>query len=522
MGHGGRSSGDGAGAAAAAAAADAAHERNAAAAAALLSAQASTAAAATAQQPQPQLQPQPDDALLAQAQYQPFLAADFSAAEFTSRVLAASRGTTAHAQAEQLRGGVRALEAALASAVVSRHGELLGHARRLHDAEASARELALSVAALQAAARRVRAEIEGPHAAVRLKTRQLRALHATIEVLRALLLRLKLTAKLRQQLQPPQTPQHAGAAAAAAAAAAPPPVADPAKAARLLADIAAASTGADGRDLLAGVELAAADAPFLERAGAVVREQAQVGAALVGEGPRGRESLELTGFFDEERSKAVLGAPNVAPFPSPRHTPKRSLAHMSPSRHSPCPLSTPDTQAALAEGVEALSQAAVGAALQVFFNLGELRAAVDGAVAARVHDLDRAARAALDSRQLSLALGAGARGAQGSGGPGGARGVTLPQPGAGASWQERLWQGVRALCDVLVAGGVAAWHVQRVAAKKRDPLTHALFLDELLLPPHHDHHGQDHGEAAAESAARAPLPTEAYWCGVGLGQGCSH
>jgi len=194
-----------------------------------------------------------DDLLLSLPQYQPFQAPDFNAAEFTSRVLAGSR-TTAHAQSEELRQGVRQLEAALAAAVVSRHGELLGHARRLIDAEAGVQEVGLSVGSLQAAVRRVRAEVQGPYSAVLLKTRQLRALHATIELLRALLLRLKLTAKLRQQLD------------------APPEQLDLAKAAKLLADIVTAA----GNEQLGGVGLAVADAPFLEQAGAAIREQAQV------------------------------------------------------------------------------------------------------------------------------------------------------------------------------------------------------------------------------------------------------
>lgn len=127
-----------------------------------------------------------------------------------------------------------------------------------------------------------------------------------------------------------------------------------------------------------------------------------------------------------------------------------------------------------------MSQAKVGAALQVFFNLGELGVAVDGLIMRHVHDLDKAARTALDSRHLSLSLGTAATSSSSSSsGPGGARGVALPQPGAAGSWQDKLWQGLRTVCDTLVAGGVAVWHLQRVAAKKRDPLSHVLFLDDL-------------------------------------------
>jgi hypothetical protein len=218
--------------------------------------QAAGSATGSAAAPGPAAAASAPDALLSLPQFAPFVAAQFDVAEFTSRVLAESR-TTAHAQAEELRQGVRQLEGALAAGVVARHADLLGHTRRLLDAEAGAAEVALSVGSLQAAVRRVRAEVEGPHAAVRLKTRQLRALHATIELLRALLARLKLVAKLRQHLE------------------APPEQLDLAKAARLLADVAAASGGG----VLAGVDAATADEPFLATAGARIHDDAQVGAA---------------------------------------------------------------------------------------------------------------------------------------------------------------------------------------------------------------------------------------------------
>jgi hypothetical protein len=59
--------------------------------------------------------------------------------------------------------------------------------------------------------------------------------------------------------------------------------------------------------------------------------------------------------------------------------------------------------------------------------------------------------------------------------------------------QEKLWQGLKGVTDQLVLGVVSMWHLQRVVAKKRDPLTHVLFLD-VLCPP-----GQ-------------PLLTEKFWC----------
>ncbi|WIA17060.1 hypothetical protein OEZ85_013963 [Tetradesmus obliquus] len=155
-------------------------------------------------------------------------------------------------------------------------------------------------------------------------------------------------------------------------------------------------------------------------------------------------------------------------------------------------------QAFLIDGMESLSQAKVGSALQVFFNLEQLQQAVDAVLSQHLHELERCFKQSLDSRHLSMSSGAApgaaaaAAGGAGPGGPGGARGLVLPAPGAAGSWQDKLWQSLRSACDCLANGCLAVWHLQRVVAKKRDPLSHVLFLDELCPP------GQ-------------PLLTEKYW-----------
>ena len=67
--------------------------------------------------------------------------------------------------------------------------------------------------------------------------------------------------------------------------------------------------------------------------------------------------------------------------------------------------------------------------------------------------------------------------------------------------QEHLWQKLSALMEKLRVSVVAVWHVQRVLAKKRDPLTHVLFIDECL---------DDEG----------PLPSEHIWWGLPALQAC--
>lgn len=59
--------------------------------------------------------------------------------------------------------------------------------------------------------------------------------------------------------------------------------------------------------------------------------------------------------------------------------------------------------------------------------------------------------------------------------------------------QEVLWEKLGEALSALAAAVTAAWHAQRVLAKKRDPLSHALFLDEVAPPG-------------------TPLPVDAFWC----------
>ena len=55
--------------------------------------------------------------------------------------------------------------------------------------------------------------------------------------------------------------------------------------------------------------------------------------------------------------------------------------------------------------------------------------------------------------------------------------------------------------DSLHSAAVAVWHLQRVLAKKRDPLSHTLFSDAL-------------------EAAGAPSPLEHFWCALSFGSPC--
>lgn len=183
----------------------------------------------------------------------PFQQENFNVAEFTSRVLAGSQ-TTAQAQSEQLREGVRLLDSELAAQVTSRSKELLQNVRRMLDAENSLSDVVLSVETLQSAVRRIRAEISGPYEHIKSRTQQLRNLHSTVSILRHLIHRIKLAQKLRAQM------------------AAPPGQLDLAKAAKLLTDIRAVDMEVD----LQGIDAVETDAAFLAEASKAIQEQAEV------------------------------------------------------------------------------------------------------------------------------------------------------------------------------------------------------------------------------------------------------
>lgn len=109
----------------------------------------------------------------------------------------------------------------------------------------------------------------------------------------------------------------------------------------------------------------------------------------------------------------------------------------------------------------------------MFYNLGELRVAVDGLVNKYKSQAVKAVSAALDMKAVSASSGGGF-------GPGGIQRSGTPQIGGGGKAKEALWQRMASSMDQLHSIMVAVWHLQRVLSKKRDPFTHVLLLDEVM------------------------------------------
>ncbi|KAF3652263.1 putative ras-related protein RABB1c-like [Capsicum annuum] len=127
----------------------------------------------------------------------------------------------------------------------------------------------------------------------------------------------------------------------------------------------------------------------------------------------------------------------------------------------------------LDKGLEGLNQAEVGAGLQVFYNMGELRGTVDGLVSKYKGMGVKSITTALDMKAVSSVGG-------GFGGPGGVQRSGTPQFGGSGKAKDALWQRMSGCMDQLHSVVVAVWHLQRVLSKKRDPFTHVLLLDEVM------------------------------------------
>lgn len=136
--------------------------------------------------------------------------------------------------------------------------------------------------------------------------------------------------------------------------------------------------------------------------------------------------------------------------------------------------------AALRSGLETLSQADVGSALQALYNLRELKVAVYTYLNSSISSLEKSFSTALDARKLSAAS-TSTSSSSSSVAPG-IRGVPGAFQGSSAAsrLQDVLWERLGEACDNLWRAAMSAWHLQRVLMKKRDPISHQLFIDTFM------------------------------------------
>ncbi|XP_062338833.1 conserved oligomeric Golgi complex subunit 5 isoform X1 [Osmerus eperlanus] len=124
----------------------------------------------------------------------------------------------------------------------------------------------------------------------------------------------------------------------------------------------------------------------------------------------------------------------------------------------------------LEQGMEIQNPTQVGTALQVFFNLGTLRETISGVVGGYQSTIQDNVTAALDIKSLTQPTSS--RGAPGR--------AVMPTPGNTAAFRAALWTNLEKLMDQICAACGQVQHLQKVLTKKRDPVTHVCFIDEIL------------------------------------------
>ncbi|XP_072026015.1 conserved oligomeric Golgi complex subunit 5-like [Amphiura filiformis] len=131
-------------------------------------------------------------------------------------------------------------------------------------------------------------------------------------------------------------------------------------------------------------------------------------------------------------------------------------------------------QKMLQQGMETQNQSQVATSLQVFHNLGCLRETVDTVVRDCQQTLQKNVRDALNVHVLTQIQGVKA-------GPGRA---SMPAPGNTAAFRATLWTNLEKLMDQIHSACGQVQHLQKVLAKKRDPVTHVCFMEELSKDGH--------------------------------------
>ncbi|XP_062928615.1 conserved oligomeric Golgi complex subunit 5 isoform X1 [Mobula hypostoma] len=131
----------------------------------------------------------------------------------------------------------------------------------------------------------------------------------------------------------------------------------------------------------------------------------------------------------------------------------------------------------LEQGMETQNPTQVGTALQVFYNLGTLKETISNVVDGYRLSLEDNIGNALDIRVLTQPIQATMRG------PGRA---TMPPPGNTPAFRAALWTNMEKLMDQICAACGQVQHLQKVLIKKRDPVTHVCFIDEITKDSHTD------------------------------------
>uniref|UniRef100_A0A8C4R8S3 Conserved oligomeric Golgi complex subunit 5 n=1 Tax=Eptatretus burgeri TaxID=7764 RepID=A0A8C4R8S3_EPTBU len=126
----------------------------------------------------------------------------------------------------------------------------------------------------------------------------------------------------------------------------------------------------------------------------------------------------------------------------------------------------------LEQGMDSQNPSQVSMALQVFYHLGMLAEAAHGTLSTIRGRLQSSAKRALDVKELTKAQLVMVRGA----GPGRA-GNSF---GSAVAFRASLWTNFECLMDEVFSSCLQVLQLQRVLLRKRDPVTHVCFAEELM------------------------------------------
>ncbi|CAK8697833.1 unnamed protein product [Clavelina lepadiformis] len=127
----------------------------------------------------------------------------------------------------------------------------------------------------------------------------------------------------------------------------------------------------------------------------------------------------------------------------------------------------------LEQGIGSLNQTHTATALQVFYNLGCLQLPLNKGSDDAISNMKQSIKTALDTKSIVK----NSSSSQSTKGPG--KVVGLATSGNTALFRANLWQNLEVVMDQLATITNQVIHLHKVLAKKRDPVTHAQFLDEL-------------------------------------------
>uniref|UniRef100_A0A8C6BLR9 Conserved oligomeric Golgi complex subunit 5 n=1 Tax=Monodon monoceros TaxID=40151 RepID=A0A8C6BLR9_MONMO len=130
----------------------------------------------------------------------------------------------------------------------------------------------------------------------------------------------------------------------------------------------------------------------------------------------------------------------------------------------------------LEQGVETQNPTQVGTALQVFHNLGTLKDTITSVVDGYCAAIEENIHSALDIKVLTQPSQSAVRGAPGR--------STMPAPGNTAAFRASLWTNMEKLVDHIFTVCGQVQHLQKILAKKRDPVSHICFIEEIVKDGH--------------------------------------